>query len=129
MQVPAFAAHHSLNPIMEEINQDCSGGSALDQFQCVEKLQIKKDTKLKDAIETLKSKAKSMWGRLADEEINARVDSSQTNWLKYREDQCEYGYYTKAKAHAPSQSLDIAVCRYKKTDERIKEIESTDPAN
>jgi uncharacterized protein YecT (DUF1311 family) len=128
VQVPAMAGQSSPGP-MDEINRDCSAGGALDQFQCVEKLQSQKDVKLREAIEKLKSKAKSMWGPLADKEINARVDSSQANWLKYRDEQCEYGYYTKAKAHAPSQSFDMAICKYKKTDERIKEIENTIPAN
>jgi uncharacterized protein YecT (DUF1311 family) len=127
-QMPAMANDISPNAI-DEINQNCSAGSERDQFLCVKKLQVQKDATLENAIKKLKSEAKSMWGPLADKEINERVDASQSDWLKYRNEQCEYGLYTKSKAQAPSQIFSIVSCKYQKTADRIKEIESTDPAN
>ena len=124
--VPAMAEDISSNAI-NEINQNCSAGSERDQFLCVQKLQVQKETKLEDAIKKLKSEAKSMWGPLADKEINERVDASQNDWLKYRDEQCQYGFYSKAKAHAPSQIFSIVSCKYQKTDDRIKEIRALIP--
>lgn len=122
---PAFAATHMPNPMMAEINQDCSGGGALDQFQCVQEKLKALESQMNDLVKQADSKIKSMRGDEGTQELKERFQSAQKSWVTYRDETCMHDYYTKAPDHPPSLSLDISVCKYLKTKERIAEIKKT----
>jgi len=115
----AFASEAS--PTKSPIS-DCSAGGALDMYFCFDKqLEILED-QISDLLIEVENSINSSWGDDANIEIKKRVRESQKAWLEYRDAHCEFYYYTKAPSHPPSQSLSMTVCKYRKTEARLKEI-------
>lgn len=107
------------------LNADCSRGAAFDSFQCFSKKLSIQEKRMDEAVQHALLNINSMWGKAANEELKAKLLQTQAHWKEYRDGQCTYRYYTKASAHPPSLSMEIAACKLDKTEERIKEIKNT----
>ena len=73
-------------------------------------------------LEKRKLSVNSEYGEAANEEIILRMKAAQQNWLSYRNEYCTVSYYTKAPSHSASDDMSAVMCKIKKTQERIDEI-------
>jgi uncharacterized protein YecT (DUF1311 family) len=121
--MPAYADQISNNEKSPE--SKCDAGGAMDQFRCYSAQLEKLEKKMSAALIEAQHNVKSMWGKEANVELVRKITSSQNAWVKYRDDLCARNYYQKAPVHPPSLSLEIASCKFYKTEERIAEIQNS----
>lgn len=96
--------------------------NAAEERACRQFALSKTEAKLKQLTDQFINQYKSLESSEATKEEIERFISSQNAWLKYRDDYCFFGYYTKSSIHSSSQHAEIVNCKLIKTTQRIEEI-------
>lgn len=100
------------------------GYSNIDAMQCYMEKEGESKKKIEESLKNIYTNTKSSWGDDADKEIKERIKLSQEGWEIYTINHCQFFYRNNATTHPPSQSVNIARCRYLRSKSRLQEINS-----